>query len=180
MKRGRVFAFLIAAAFLVLHVVRTQGQAAPGAPGSIPTWTSGGKEAVGTATSTESKVWFTLESGIMTEVYYPQHDTVLIDLEFSAPAKYSLYLLYDPALNNSGYGDTGYSQDGALVAQKSDVACALLSSGGFERASSGFAGVGVVVAADGSAGVGGGGCASTVCLRIASGCGVGVSCVSVG
>jgi glucoamylase len=202
MKRGRAFALLIAAAFLVLDIVQAQGQTAPGAPGSIPTWTSGGKEAVGTATSTESNVWFTLERGIMTEVYYPrldtadvrtlefavsdgktvwleskdmrhaieradddallfrqvsrdrdsafritktyvtdpQHDTVLIDVAFSAPAKYSLYVLYDPALKNSGYGDTGYSQDGALVAQKSDLASALLSSGGFERASSGFAG----------------------------------------
>jgi glucoamylase len=70
----------------------------------------------------------------------PQHDTVLIDVTFSAPAKYSLYVLYDPSIKNSGYGDTGYSQSDALVTQKDDVASALLSSTGFQQASSGFAG----------------------------------------
>jgi glucoamylase len=202
MKRRQFFVLVVAAAFLAFGGVRAQAQSAPGAPGSIPTWTSGGKEAVGTATSTESKVWFTLEGGIMTEVYYPRldtadvrtlefavsdgkavwleskdmrhgiertdddallfrqtsrdpggafqiaktyitdpkHDTVLIDVAFSAPANYSLYALYDPALKNSAYGDTGYSQDGALVSQKQDVACALLSSAGFQQVSSGFAG----------------------------------------
>jgi glucoamylase len=195
------FMVLIAATFLAPGSL--QAQAAPGAPGSIPTWTSGAKEAVGTATATESKVWFTLEGGIMTEVYYPrldtadvrtlefavsdgstvwleskdmqhaiertdddallfrqtsrdpaaafeiaktyvtdpEHDTVLIDVAFSAPAKYSLYVLYDPSLRNSGYGDTGYSEGGALVTRKGDMACALLSSAGLEQASSGFTGV---------------------------------------
>ena len=75
-----------------------------------------------------------------TYVTDPQHDTVLIDVEFSAPPALSLYLLYDPSLKNSGYGDTGYSEGDALVAQKQDIASALVSSSGFENPSSGFSG----------------------------------------
>ena len=178
-------------------------QEAPGAPGTMPTWTPGSKEAVGTATTANSHVWFTLQGGIVSEVYYPrldtadvrtlefavsdgkqvwiesrdllhsikrisenalvfrqssrdpagsfsltktyvtdpQRDTMLIDVEFSGPANDSIYVLYDPALKNSGYGDSGSSQGDALIVQKEDVATALLSSGGFAQMSSGFAGV---------------------------------------
>jgi glucoamylase len=177
-------------------------QSAPGAPGSTPSWTSGGKEGVGTAATVQSKVWFTLQGGVMTEVYYPrldtanirtlefavsdgrtvwleskdmehsiewldqnalvfrqtsrdpggsfritktyvtdpQRDTVLIDVAFSTSRTSSLYLLYDPSLKNSGYGDTGYAESDALVTQKQDIASALVSSAGFEKTSSGFLG----------------------------------------
>jgi glucoamylase len=47
---------------------------APGAPGHDATWESAGKSAVGTSTTTESKVWFTLREGVLTEVYYPTVD----------------------------------------------------------------------------------------------------------
>jgi glucoamylase len=177
-------------------------QDAPNGPGELPTWTSGAKEAVGTATTTDSKVWFTLQGGILTEVYYPrldtanartlefavsdgkrvwvestdmvhslervndeallyrqtssdpegkfkltktyitdpQRDTLLIDVSFSGPATDSLYVLFDPALKNSGYGDTGFSQGDALVTQKGDVATALISAPSFSELTSGFAG----------------------------------------
>src|ERR1700756_2377243 len=194
---------LLAIAVLVLgFTAQGSAQNANGAPGSVPTWTAGSKEAVGTATATQSHVWFTLEGGILTEVYYPrldtanlrtlefavsdgkatwaeskdmrhslervnsdallyrqtssepsgkfkiektyasdsQRDALLIEVNFTAPAGYELYVLADPALKNSGYGDTGFTQDGALVTQKEDVACALMSVPGFTEASSGFAG----------------------------------------
>jgi glucoamylase len=193
---------LVLAGALFAATCCVYAQSAPGAPGSMPTWTSGAKEAVGTSVTTESKVWFTLENGVMTEVYYPRldtadvrtlefavsngtrvwlestdmrhsiqrpdanaltfrqtnrdqdgrfaiaktyvtdprRDTVMIDVTFSASPKYSLYVLYDPSLKNSGYGDTGYLEGTALVAEKGDVASALISNTGFERASSGFAG----------------------------------------
>jgi glucoamylase len=183
--------------------ISTAAQTAPGAPGSIPTWTPGSKDAVGTATSTDSKVWFTLQGGILTEVYYPRldtadvrslefavsdgktvwiesrdmihsiaridenslsyrqtstdpgghfqidkiyatdphHDTLLIDVGFSGSPSYSLYVLYDPALNNFGYGDTGSTQNDVLLAEKSGVASALLSSTGLTQMTNGFAGV---------------------------------------
>jgi glucoamylase len=186
----------------LLFAAGIRGQSAPGAPGTLPTWTPGSKEAVGTATSVNSRVWFTLEGGILTEVYYPrldtadvrtlefavsdgkkiwidsrdllhsierinenalafrqtsrdpeghfaltktyitdpQCDTLLIDVTFSGAPSDSLYVLYDPSLKNSGYGDTGFSQDQALIAQKEGVATALISSGGFAQMSSGFAG----------------------------------------
>jgi len=177
-------------------------QNAPNGPGTLPTWTPGSKEAVGTATSTESKVWFTLQGGILTEVYYPrldtadvrtlefavsdgkrvwvesmdmvhslerasddallyrqtssdpqgkfkltktyvtdpQRDVLLIDVSVSGPAGYSLYVLFDPSLKNSGYGDTGFSQGDALVTQKGDVAAALVGAPSFTEMTSGFAG----------------------------------------
>ena len=188
--------------FVASYAPLSSAQNAPGAPGAMPTWTAGSKEAVGTATSLQSHVWFTLERGILTEVYYPrldtanlrtlefavsdgkatwteskdllhslervsgdallyrqtssdpggkfkiektyaadpQRDAVLIEAAFTAPAGYELYLLADPALKNSGYDDTGFTQDGALVTQKEDVACALMSSPRFSEASNGFVG----------------------------------------
>lgn len=47
---------------------------APGAPGVEPRWTRGAKDAVGTAYSTSSRVWFTLSFGVLSEVYYPTVD----------------------------------------------------------------------------------------------------------
>jgi len=178
-------------------------QDAPGGPGAIPTWTKASKDGVGTSVTPQSKVWFTLEGGILTEVYYPRVDqadvkslefavsdgthvwiesrdmrhaieriddhallfrqistgpagrfsitktyatdprtnTLLVDVTFSGPPGDALYVLYHPALKNSGYGDTGSTRDGALVASKEDVASALVASGGFTESSSGFEGV---------------------------------------
>src|SRR5438552_2992150 len=45
-----------------------------GAPGIEPRWTHGAKEGVGTAYSADSRVWFTLWKGVLTEVYYPTID----------------------------------------------------------------------------------------------------------
>src|SRR5947207_7871068 len=58
-------------------------RAAPGGPGMPPRWTRGAKEAVGTAYSTASNVWYTVAAGILTEVFYPTIDTPQIrDLQF--------------------------------------------------------------------------------------------------
>jgi glucoamylase len=45
-----------------------------GGPGIDPRWTQGNKEGIGTAYSGDSKVWFTLWRGVLTEVYYPLVD----------------------------------------------------------------------------------------------------------
>ncbi|HKT35961.1 MAG TPA: glycoside hydrolase family 15 protein [Nitrospira sp.] len=45
-----------------------------GHPGIEPRWTHGGKDGVGTAYATSSRIWFTVWSGIVTEVYYPTVD----------------------------------------------------------------------------------------------------------
>jgi glucoamylase len=43
---------------------------APGGPGIEPRWTHGAKVAVGTAYSTSSHVWCTLDPGCVTELYF--------------------------------------------------------------------------------------------------------------
>jgi len=178
-------------------------QAAPGGPGELPTWTSAAKEGIGTALSSRSRVWFTLQGGILTEVYYPQvdqadarglefavvgggrvwiesrdlrhtvgrvddrallyrqvssepsglfrlaktyasdpeHDALLVDVAFTAPAGYALYVLFRPALRNEGYGNSGWTEGGGLLARRADVASALAADGGFRALSTGFAGV---------------------------------------
>lgn len=56
---------------------------APGKPGFPLSWASSAKEAVGTAYSTASRVWFTLADGIITECYYPTIDHPQIrDIQF--------------------------------------------------------------------------------------------------
>src|SRR5918911_1638417 len=53
---------------------------APGAPGHDAHWSSADKNGVGTSVSLESKVWFTLSGGVMSEVYYPTLDVPNIRL----------------------------------------------------------------------------------------------------
>ncbi|HEX3941081.1 MAG TPA: glycoside hydrolase family 15 protein [Acidobacteriaceae bacterium] len=45
-----------------------------GAPGFAPTWTSSEKDAVGTAYSSSSRIWYTISHGILNEIYYPTID----------------------------------------------------------------------------------------------------------
>jgi glucan 1,4-alpha-glucosidase len=59
---------------------QTTNNVAPGAPGKDAQWESAGKEAVGTSATPESKVWFTLRDGVMTEVYYPTVDVANVQL----------------------------------------------------------------------------------------------------
>jgi glucoamylase len=59
------------------------GGIAPGAPGAPADWTPANKEGFGTAQSTKSKVWYTLQDGRLSEVYYPDLSTPSVrDLEF--------------------------------------------------------------------------------------------------
>jgi glucoamylase len=54
-----------------------------GHPGIEPKWTSARKDAVGTAYSAASRLWFTIWRGILTEVYYPTIDRPQVrDLQF--------------------------------------------------------------------------------------------------
>jgi glucan 1,4-alpha-glucosidase len=47
---------------------------APGRPGVTARWTTGAKQGVGTSANVESKVWYTLSEGVLSEIYYPQVD----------------------------------------------------------------------------------------------------------
>jgi glucoamylase len=48
---------------------------APGAPGTAADWVPGDKDGFGTARGTDSKVWYTLSRGKLSDVYYPRIDT---------------------------------------------------------------------------------------------------------
>jgi glucan 1,4-alpha-glucosidase len=57
---------------------------APGWPGDSAKWTTGNKQGLGTATSRDSKVWYTLANGALSEVYYPRGDMADVrSLEFA-------------------------------------------------------------------------------------------------
>jgi glucoamylase len=48
---------------------------APGAPGKASTWAAGDKDGFGTSRTSRSKVWYTLNDGALTEVFFPRIDT---------------------------------------------------------------------------------------------------------
>ncbi|RYH06215.1 MAG: glycoside hydrolase family 15, partial [Alphaproteobacteria bacterium] len=48
---------------------------APGGPGAVAMWTRADKDAIGTAFSSASRIWFTAAGGIVTEIYFPDVDT---------------------------------------------------------------------------------------------------------
>lgn len=62
---------LLLSAFVAVHPQTN----APAGPGADANWETAGKQAIGTANSLTSKVWFTLAAGVMTEVYYPDVTT---------------------------------------------------------------------------------------------------------
>ncbi len=52
-------------------------------PGLAPRWTSSVKDAVGTAYSASSRIWFTCSHGILNEIYHPTIDHPQVrDMEF--------------------------------------------------------------------------------------------------
>jgi glucoamylase len=76
----------------------------------------------------------------------PRRSTVLIRVRFEPlrPGSYHVFVLYDPAINNSSRGDTA-SRTGAaghvgLLTSQGDTHAALMSANGFERTSNGFVG----------------------------------------
>jgi glucoamylase len=56
---------------IFLSLSTTAQTLAPNAPGKDAQWATAGKQGVGTSVNLNSKVWFTLAQGVMTEVYYP-------------------------------------------------------------------------------------------------------------
>ena len=53
---------------------QTTNSLAPGAPGLDAHWPSAAKNGLGTSNTLASKIWFTLNNGMLTEVYYPRLD----------------------------------------------------------------------------------------------------------
>jgi glucoamylase len=65
---------------VILSVIVTAQSTAPGAPGQDAQWLSAGKQAIGTSANPESKVWFTLANGVLTEVMYPNVQTANVQM----------------------------------------------------------------------------------------------------
>ncbi|QQS42420.1 MAG: hypothetical protein IPM63_05640 [Acidobacteriota bacterium] len=64
-------ALLLFTFYLLLFTSAAAQQTASGAPGADAQWATAAKQAVGTSATTDSKIWFTLANGVLTEVYYP-------------------------------------------------------------------------------------------------------------
>src|ERR1044072_4448973 len=62
----------------------------------------------------------------------PQHNTVLIDVDFNSRCDMAAYIVYDPSLNNSGWHDVGGFARGALLSTDKNVSCALMSNCGIK------------------------------------------------
>src|SRR5215216_4757059 len=82
-----VAAVLVASCLVIaltgLAEAASSSLSAPGAPGDPAVWTPADKDGFGTSTTTASKVWYTLNDGELTEVYYPDLGTPSVrDLQF--------------------------------------------------------------------------------------------------
>ncbi len=79
-SQGLVIAWL---GYISTGLAPAPADEAHGGPGQKATWTNGNKQGIGTAMNVESKVWFTLGDGMLTEAYYPAVDKAnLRALEF--------------------------------------------------------------------------------------------------
>jgi glucoamylase len=58
--------------------MKTNYKQAPGYPGIPPSWAASDKTGAGTSLSPASQVWFTINNGIITEVYHPHLDEACI------------------------------------------------------------------------------------------------------
>jgi glucoamylase len=83
-----VVAAVLVASLLVLALAglaeaASSSSSAPGAPGDPAVWTPADKDGFGTSKTATSKVWYTLNNGELTEVYYPDLGTPSVrDLQF--------------------------------------------------------------------------------------------------
>ncbi len=73
---------------------------------------------------------------------YPDYSTVLLDVEFRAPANYKLYVVFDPALANTEAHDTAaaFGGQGAFSVYEGDVCAALIADKGFAEMSASLVG----------------------------------------
>jgi glucoamylase len=80
----RVVGLLLAVAAVTVVAALAGAQAGPGAPqapkapgypGKASDWAPGDKDGFGTSRTLRSKVWYTLNDGVLTEVFFPRIDT---------------------------------------------------------------------------------------------------------
>jgi glucoamylase len=73
---------------------------------------------------------------------YPDYSTVLVDVEFRAPAHYKLYVVFDPALANTEASDTAvaFGGQGAFSVYEDNLCAALIADKGFAEMSASLVG----------------------------------------
>jgi glucoamylase len=71
----RFLATFLITALVAAGSAQAQALKAPGAPGKASTWAAGDKDGFGTSRTLRSKVWYTLNDGALTEVFFPRIDT---------------------------------------------------------------------------------------------------------
>ena len=82
--RVRVVVPLLFGLLIAVLIPGSVQAAAPGPASPKPNWLPADKQGFGTSRTVTSKVWFTLEGGELSEVYYPRLDTPSFrDLQFS-------------------------------------------------------------------------------------------------
>jgi glucoamylase len=91
---------------------QAHADSAPGRPGQPPTWAPANKDGFGTAKSTASKVWYTLQNSGLSEVYYPDLGTPSVrDLQFVVSDGHS----FTERETDSSTHTTRLADPGALV-----------------------------------------------------------------
>jgi glucoamylase len=74
----------------------------------------------------------------------PQRNSVLIDVNFrwqaKGPCQCSLYVYYDPSLNNSGMHDSAWTEGDALLAADAEKVSALIAQPRFAQTTNGYLG----------------------------------------
>lgn len=79
--RNSASVFICVHLWMICFVASVAAQTtAPGAPGKDAEWLSAAKQAIGTSANPESKVWFTLANGVLTEVLYPNVQTAQVQM----------------------------------------------------------------------------------------------------
>src|SRR4051812_31339963 len=80
MQNAISFSFRVCLSGFIFISAAFAQSVAPGAPGNDAYWATAAKQGIGTSATLESKVWFTLAQGVMTEVYYPDVTTANVHL----------------------------------------------------------------------------------------------------
>ncbi|MEQ1605502.1 MAG: glycoside hydrolase family 15 protein [Pyrinomonadaceae bacterium] len=122
MNRSKKKLVLLSLASLLLCVFALSTIAqpiAPGGPGKDAQWATAGKQAVGTSASLESKVWFTLAQGVLTEVYYPDVTVAnvhLLQFVVVDPKTKKVETELDDALSKTESREISWSKDVSPIA----------------------------------------------------------------
>ena len=84
-----------------------QAQVAPGGPGGNADWLPSNKTGIGTSYTTASNVWFTLQDGRLSELYYPDLSTTSVrNLDFVVTDGHSFAVKAQDASTSTRLVDT--------------------------------------------------------------------------